>query len=59
MSTERVNVKNKKYYSHDDVVNLKDFDVSLLKLDKSESANVDIYCVHYDIIIEFIYILKK
>ena len=59
MSTERVNVKNKKYYSHDDVVNLKDFDFSLLKLDKSESANVDIYCVHYDIIIEFIYILKK
>ena len=48
MSVKRINVKNKRYYFHDDVVNLKEFDFSLLELDKSESAGVNIYYVTYD-----------
>ena len=32
-----INIKNRTYYFYDDMVNIKDFDSNLLKIDKSHS----------------------
>ena len=34
VTTKQLNIKNRPYYFYDDLINLKDFDPSLLKLDK-------------------------
>ena len=34
VTTKRLNIKNKTYYFHDDLINLKNFDPILLNLDK-------------------------
>ena len=33
-ATKQMNIKNRTYYFYDDMVNIKDFDPNLLKLDK-------------------------
>ena len=43
VTTKRLNIKNRKYYFHDDLINLKNFDPSLLKLDKNSSMDISIY----------------
>ena len=35
MTTKQLNIKNRTYYFYNDLINLKDFDPSLLKLDKN------------------------
>ena len=35
MVTKQLNIKNRTYYFYDDLINLKDFDPKLLKLDKN------------------------
>ena len=48
MVIKQLNIKNRTYYFYDDTTNLKDFDPSLLKLDKKESLlNIDIYYIGY------------
>ena len=48
MVVKQLNIKNKTYYFYDDIINLKDFYPSLLKLDKKESLlNIDIYYIGY------------
>ena len=48
MVIKQLNIKNRTYYFYDDIINLKDFDPSLLKLDKKESLlNIDIYYIAY------------
>ena len=37
MIIKQLNIKNRKYYFYNNIINLKDFDPSLLKLDKKES----------------------
>ena len=37
------NIKNKTYYFFDDMINIKDFDPNLLKIDKKSYKNTDIY----------------
>ena len=39
-TTKELNIKNKTYYFWNDLINLKDFNPELLKLDKKESLNV-------------------
>ena len=34
MVTKHLNIKNRKYYFYDDLINLEDFDPNLLELDK-------------------------
>ena len=49
MVIKQLNIKNRTYYFYNDIINLKDFDPSLLKLDKKESLlNIDIYYIGYD-----------
>ena len=40
-----INIKNRTYYFYDDMVNIKDFDSSLLKLDKKSFKNIAIYYI--------------
>ena len=45
MVTKQLNIKNRTYYFCDDIINLKDFDPSLLKLDKKLSMDISIYYI--------------
>ena len=40
-----INIKNRTYYFYDDMVNIKDFDSSLLKLDRKSFKNIAIYYI--------------
>ena len=46
-SNREVNIKNPTYYFFDDMVNVKDFDSNLLKIDKKSYKNIDIYYIRY------------
>ena len=45
VATEQINIKNITYYFYDDLINIKDFDPKLLKLDKKQSKNITIYYI--------------
>ena len=45
MTTRQMNIKNRTYYFHNDLINIKDFDARLLKLDKKTSMNLGIYYI--------------
>ena len=47
VTTKRLNIKNRTYYFHDDLINLKNFDPSLLKPDKKSSMDISIYYIEY------------
>ena len=42
-----INIKNRTYYFYDDMINIKDFDSSLLKVDKKSYKNISIYYIGY------------
>ena len=43
----QINIKNRTYYFYNDQINLKDFDASLLKIDKKDYKDIDIYYIGY------------
>ena len=43
----QINIKNWTYYFYNDQINLKDFDASLLKIDKKDCKDNDIYYIGY------------
>ena len=45
--TKQINIKNRTYYFYNDQINLKDFDASLLKVDKKDYKENDIYYIGY------------
>ena len=45
--TKQINIKNKTYYFYNDQINLKDFDGRLLKVDKKNYNEIDIYHIGY------------
>ena len=47
MVIKQLNIKNRTYYFYDDIINLKDFDPSLLKLGKTSSMDINIYYIGY------------
>ena len=47
MVTKQLNIKNRTYYFWNDLINLKDFDSSLLKSDKKSPMNISIYYIGY------------
>ena len=47
MVTKQLNIKNRTYYFWNDLINLKDFDSSLLKSDKKSPMNISIYYTGY------------
>ena len=43
--TKQINIKNRTYYFYNDQINLKDFDARLLKVDKKDYKEIDIYYI--------------
>ena len=44
---KQINIKNRTYYFYNDQINLKDFDAKLLKIDKNNYNETDIYYIAY------------
>ena len=44
---KQINIKNRTYYFFNDMINIKDFDSSLLKIDKNSYKNIGIYNIGY------------
>ena len=44
---KEVNIKSQTYYFLDDVINITNFDLNLLKIDKKSYKNIDIYYTGY------------
>ena len=47
MALKQLNIKNRTYYFYNDLINIKDFDARLLKLDKKTSIGLGIYYIGY------------
>ena len=43
VTTKQLNIKNRTYYFYNDLINTKDFDPKLLKLDKKSTMDISIY----------------
>ena len=41
--SQQINIKNQTYYYYNDMINIKDFDTRLLKIDKKSYKNIGIY----------------
>ena len=44
---EQINIKNRTYYSYNDIIDLKHFEARLSKIDKKSYKNIDIYYIGY------------
>ena len=42
---KQINIKNRTFYFYNDVINLKDFESSLLKIDKMHYKGINIYYI--------------
>ena len=47
VTTKQLNIKNRTYYFHDDLINLKNFDPTLLNLHKKSLMDINIYYIEY------------
>ena len=45
--TKQIKIKNGTYYFYNDIIDLKDLDAKLLKIDKKSYKNIDIYYIGY------------
>ena len=43
----QINIKNRTYYFYNDQIKLKDSDASMLKIDKKDYNEIDIYYIGY------------
>ena len=46
-NTKQINIRNRTYYFYNDLINIKDFNSSLLKLDKKSFKNINLYYIGY------------
>ena len=46
-SIKQINIKNRIYYIFNGMINVKDFDLSILKIDKKSYKNIGIYNIGY------------
>ena len=53
---KQINIKNITYYFFNDMINIEDFDLNLLKIDKKSYINTDIYYIGYITIKDFDYV---
>ena len=44
---KQINIKNRTYYFHNDIINIEEFDSNLLKIDKKSYKDIDIYYIGY------------
>ena len=46
-TTKQINIKNRTYYFYNDIIDLENFDVGLLKIDKKSYKDIGIYNTEY------------
>ena len=46
-TVKQMNIKNRTYYFYNNIINLKNFDSKLLKIDKNSYENIGIYNIGY------------
>ena len=46
-TTQQINMKNRTYYFYNNIIDLKNFDVRLLKIDKKSYKDINIYNIGY------------
>ena len=46
-TVKQINIKNRTYYFYNDIIDLENFDVGLLKIDKRSYKNIGIYNIGY------------
>ena len=51
--TKELSIKNQTYYFYDDMIDIRNFHSSLLKIDKKSYKDIDIYCISYITIKKF------
>ena len=44
---KQIDIKNQTYYFYNNIIDLKNFDARLLKIDKKSCKNIDIYYIGY------------
>ena len=44
---KQINIKNRTYYFYNDIIDIENFDSSMLKLDKKSYKDLDIYNIGY------------
>ena len=44
---KQIQIKNQTYYFYNNIMNLKNFESTLLKIDKKHYQNIDIYYIGY------------
>ena len=44
---KQINIKNRTYYFYNDMINLKNFESNLLKIDRKSYKNIGIYNIGY------------
>ena len=44
---KQINIKNRTYYFYNNIIDLKNFDARLLKIDKKSYKNIGIYNIGY------------
>ena len=49
---KQINIKNRTYYFYSDIIDLKNFDARLLKIDKNSYKDIGIYNIGYITIIK-------
>ena len=52
---KEINIKNRTYCFFDDMINIKNFNPNLLKIDKKSYKNIDIYYIGYATMKDFDY----
>ena len=53
---KEINIKNRTYYFFDDMINIKNVDPNLLKIDKNSYKNIEIYYIGYITTKDFDYV---
>ena len=53
---KEINIKTQAYNFFNDMINIKDFDINLLKIDKKSYKNIDIYYIGYITVKYFDYV---
>ena len=46
-TTKQINIKNRTYYFYNDIIDIKNFDAKLLKIDKKSYEDIDIFNIRY------------
>ena len=56
---KEINIKNRKYYFFDNMINIKNFHSNLIKIDKKSQKSIDTYYIGYITVKDFDYVKIK